>query len=723
MNSPREPMRPWVAPILLLCLWGLAGCDDGPWNDPYPASEAGRAIYYSAFTERPKHLDPARSYSANEYQFIAQIYEPPLQYHFLLRPYRLVPRTLERVPAPRYLNAAGEPLPPDAPEAEVAFTDYLLQLRPGIHYQPHPAFARDAQGGYLYYPLAPGIRDGLHSPADLPVTGTRELTAADYAYEIKRLAVPWLHSPIAGLMGEHIQGFADFSERVRGLRPRPGEWLDLREIPMRGVRVEGRYRLRIRIRGKYRQFLYWLAMPFFAPMPWEADRFYAQPGLKERNISLDWFPVGTGPYRLTENNPNLRMVLERNPHFHRETYPAEGMPGDRAAGLLADAGRPLPFVDKAVYSLEKENIPYWNKFLQGYYDASGIGSDSFDQAIRFGAGGEARLTPALKAKGIRLTTAVTTSIYYFGFNMKDPVVGGYGRRARLLRRAVAIALDYEEYISIFANGRGRVAQGPIPPGIFGYREGEAGIDPYVYTWAGGRAQRRSIAEARALLARAGYPGGRDPATGRPLVLYYDTPASGPDGKARLAWMRKQFARLGIQLVVRASDYNRFQEKMRKGTAQTFSWGWNADYPDPENFLFLLYGPNGKVDHGGENAANYARPEFDRLFERMRNLDDGPERQALIDRMLEIARRDAPWAWGYYPVAYSLSHAWLGNAKPNLMANDTLKYRRIDPRLRAASRRAWNPPLLWPLGLALAALVAALLPALRLYRRRERETAR
>jgi oligopeptide transport system substrate-binding protein len=228
-----------------------------------------------------------------------------------------------------------------------------------------------------------------------------------------------------------------------------------------------------------------------------------------------------------------------------------------------------------------------------------------------------------------------------GFNMRDPVVGGDAERARLLRQAIAIAVDYEEYIAIFANGRGVPAQGPLPPGIFGYREGEAGLNPTVYRWQQGQAVRRTLAEARELLAQAGYAEGRDPATGQALSLNFEAVASGPDDKARLNWLRKQFAKLGIELVVRATDYNRFQEKMRQGTGQIYTWGWNADYPDPENFLFLLYGPNSKMAGEGENASNYANPEFDARFERMKNLDDGPERQALIDEMIAIARHDGP----------------------------------------------------------------------------------
>ncbi len=463
-------------------------------------------------------------------------------------------------------------------------------------------------------------------------------------------------------------------------------------------------------------------------MPPEAERFYAQPGMHERNLILDWWPVGSGPYYLSENNPNLRMVMTRNPYYDSETYPAEGEAGDAAAGLLADAGKPLPLIDKIVFTLEKETIPYWNKFLQGYYDASGISSDSFDQAVQVNVGGEATVTDAMKAQGIKLSTSVATSTMYTGFNWLDPVVGGAvatllqrshpmgapptfresdGRkrrkmsscnpeRARKLRQAIAIAVDFEEFISIFANGRGIAAQSPIPPGIFGYREGEAGINHYVYDWVDGAPKRKSIETARQLLAEAGYPNGVDAQTGQPLVINLDTTASGVGDKSRLDWLRKQFAKINVQLVARSTDYNRFQDKIRKGDTQMFYWGWNADYPDPENFLFLLSSAQAKVGKGGENAANYSNPEYDKLFEQMKNMDNSPARQAIIDRMLEIVRRDSPWLWGYHPKNYVLQQSWLSNVKANVMANNKLKYWRVDARRRDALRREWNQPVLWPL---------------------------
>jgi len=557
--------------------------------------------------------------------------------------------------------------------------------------------------------------------------GTRELTADDYIYQIKRLAHPQLHSPIFGLMSEYIVGLKDYAARLK-IAAKPGEWLDLRAHDLEGVTRVDEHSYRVTLKGPYPQFVYWLAMPFFAPMPWEAEKFFHQPGMAEKNFTLDWWPVGTGPFMLSENDPNARMVLARNPNFRGEPYPSEGEPGDAARGLLADAGKTMPFLDKAVYTREKEAIPLWNKFLQGYYDLSGIGSETFDQAVRISLDGEAGLSPEMEARGIRLDTTIAPTVYYLGANWLDSVVGGAqggesAERARKLRQALAIAVDWEEYLSIFANGRGVPSHSPLAPGIFGYREGRQSVNPVTHEWKDGKAQRRPLEAAKKLLAQAGYPDGRDAKTGQPLVLYLDTTQRGPGDKSVIDWWRKQFAKISVQFEPRQTDWNRFQEKLRKGSTQLFIVGWSADYPDPENFMFLLHGPQSRAKNQGENASNYANPEFDALFERMRNMPNGTERQQIIDRMNEIFRRDAPWIGGFHPKNFALFHSWLGNAKVNEISDNKLKYLKVDAASREALRREWNRPVLWPLSILFFVLLVSILPAIRTYRRRERMAAR
>ncbi len=727
MRSGNKAVRRIAALAAILV---LAGCGSEPVNSPYPRDDAERNVLHTAFTQRsPKYLDPASSYSTDETPFTYSIYEPLYGYHYLKRPYELIPKTATEIASPRYYDAQGRELPPDADGAQVAVSVYDIPIRRGILYQPHPAFAKDASGAPLYWPMSPQDIAGRYAITDFPETGTRELVADDYVYAFRRLASPRVISPIFGVMAEHVVGMREYGERLKELEARYGDtppnrrpWLDLREHGFEGVEALDSHTLRIRVIGKYPQFRYWLAMTFTAPVPWEADRFYTQPGMSEHGLSLNTWPVGTGPFMLTESIINRRHVLERNPNFRGEPYPCEGEEGDEQAGLLADCGQLTPFIDKAVFHLEKESVPLMGKFIQGYYDIPEVGRGDYGAAMTVAASDSAEKAALYADHGIQIHTTTEAQIFYLGFNWRDPVVGRgdtpeQQERNRKLRQALSIAFDWEQFIAIFLNDQGTPAHGPVPPGILGHRPLPEGLNHQVYTLEDGRPKRRPLDEARRLLAEAGYPDGRDAQTGRPLILHFDS-AGGMGSSPMLDWMRRQLAALNIQLEVRATDYNRFQDKMRNGSAQMFMWGWVADYPDAENFLFLLYGPNAKAGGGGENAANYQNDEFDRLFEEMRFLDDGPRKNELVHRMIEIVQRDAPWMFGYYPASGGAYQAWVGNAKPSQMVRNTLQYYRLAPELRAASLRKWNEPVWWPLLLVLAAVATGVAVAWRQVRRRE-----
>ena len=214
---------------------------------------------------------------------------------------------------------------------------------------------------------------------------------------------------------------------------------------------------------------------------------------------------------------------------------------------------------------------------------------------------------------------------------------------------------------------------------------------------------------RQLLAEAGYPGGQDK-NGNPLIVYFDNYRTGPQATSFLNWLRKRFELIGITLEVRTTDYNRFRDKVRNGSSQILMWGWHADYPDPENLLFLLYGPNGKIKFDGENISNYDNPEFNRLFDQMQNMDNSPERLQIIRQMKSIIQHDAPWVFAYHRVNFDLYHEWLKNGKPNTTGYNTLKYKRIDSTLRARRQAEWNQPVLWPLWGAVGFLIVGTIPA-------------
>jgi ABC-type transport system substrate-binding protein len=454
-------------------------------------------------------------------------------------------------------------------------------------------------------------------------------------------------------------------------------------------------------------------------MPWEAAAFYSQGLLKDRNITLDRFPVGTGPYKMDVYEPHKEIILSQNKNFREEYYPIEGEPDDEAMGLLQDSGKRIPFVDRAIYKLEKEHIPRWSKFLQGYYDASGIPSDTFDRAIQFTDEGDPEASQLLRDRNIRLLTSVEASSFYLAFNMLDDVVGGYTEDKRKLRQAISIAFDNEEYIQIFNNGRGISSHSPIPPGIFGYEEGENGVNPYVYNWDAERGPvRKSLDEARRLLAEAGYPGGKDK-EGRPLIVGFDNYWTGSGYVSRLSWMRKKLEAIGVTLDIRTTDYNRFRDKARSGNFQVLFWGWIADYPDPENFLFLLYGPNSKAKYDGENATNYDNPEYNHLLEQMRSMENNPARLAIIRQMRHILQRDAPWVFIYHEVDFGLYHEWIRNVRLSGIVMASLKYVRVGASTREQSRREWNRPIIWPVLLFVGFLVLGSVPAVVTAWRRER----
>lgn len=702
----------------LLLVLILTGCDDqSAWNNPYPQFKDSDNILFTAFTERPKHLDPAVSYTESEAVITFQVYEPPLQYHYLKRPYELTTLAAESLPSVTYIDQTGKILPENDPN--IAFSLYQIKIKPGIFYQEHPAFATDpTTGRYLYHDLTLPEVKNKHTLNDFPERGTRELVAEDYVYEIKRLADPTVNSPIFGVMENYLAGLSELHKKLQSQYQEKNNkknkpFLDLRDFPLEGARIIDKYTYEIKIKGRYPQFSYWLAMPFFAPIPWEGAKFYSQEVLQKRNITLDWFPIGTGPFILIKNNPNSEMILQKNPHYHGEFYPHEGETGDKENGFLKKANLPIPFIDKIVFVLERENIPYWNKFLQGYYDQAGVSTNNFDQVFNVSGSNVLELSKEMKNKGMSLYASVAPTIFYWGCNMLDETVGGYTTEKRKLRQALAIAMDMEEYINIFLNGRGVVAESPLPAGIFGHVASPLGINPNTHQInpTTQQVERKSISEAKKLLKEAGYPNGIDPKTKLPLILYYDTPlGSGPDSAAQLSWIRKQFEKLGIDLVVRGTQYNRFQDKMAHGDFQLYSWGWNADYPDPENFLFLLLGKNSKVKFAGENTSNYMDPEFDALFEQMKVMPNTPERMKIIIKMLNIIQRDVPWFGGYFPKTYVLRQSWIQSLKPNEMARNAVKYISIDPEKRASLRKKWNQPIVWPIILGMLLLVVLFIPA-------------
>ena len=646
-------------------------------NDPYPDADRDKKVLYSSFSEAPKTLDPAVAYTTAEHIVTANVFDTLLEYHYLRRPFELVPGLAEAVPRPQPLPAGRQV--------------YRFKVRPGVLFHADPSFAMSGQSG-----------------------GTREVVAKDFAFQIARLADPAVNSPAASSLTD-IVGFNEFGKKLVELRKADAAFARLRADQqyeraggIEGVVARG-HEIDIVLSGPNPQILFWFAMPFTTPMPWEAVAYYD--GAQGRDHFAD-HAVGTGPYRLTVYDKQYRFVMERNEAWYGTRagldapgaiFPTEINPEDVAAGVLdaAYAGKRMPFLDRVHFSRERENIPRFNKFLQGYYDDGGIIKESFDAVIK-----DDRLSPEMQARGIRLDRAVEPSVRYIGFNMEDPVVGAAaGERGRKLRQAMSVAIDAGEYLNLFLNGRGVPAQSPLPPGIFGY------VAEYKNPF-----RQFDMARARQLLTEAGYRNGIDPTTRAPLKLTFDTSNTTAQAFLQYQFLVGAWRQLGLDVEIAATTYNQFQDKVRRGSYQIFMWGWVQDYPDPENFLFLLQCDNARSKSGGVNTANFCDAEYDRLYREMKVMPNDQQRAARIARMLAIIETQRPWIELYHEEDFTLSHGWLINSKPMGISYPVYKYKDVNPELRARLRAEWNAPVKWPVYLVLLAVVALTVPAVRTYYR-------
>lgn len=660
---PQTHLRFLPAFAALSGLAFVAGCS----NNPYAADEVSRSVIYGTIGDL-KSLDPTVAYTVSEGAVIDCIYPAYYKYH----PLKQSPYTLELA-----LGAEEAKRTPitvtvkdkDGNTKTQQGEEWTFRLKKGLRFQDDPCF--------------PGGKG-------------REITAADIAYSFRRMADPSLPCPVLSFFQDKLIGMDELVQHNTELAKakKPADY----QFPVEGLVLDPQdpYTLRVRLNQLYPQMRYLMTMHFTTPIPHEAVEKYGG--------ALARHPVGSGAYLLTEYKLKQRITLETNPNRFKEYYPTEGDPGDKEAGLLEDAGKQLPLAEKVVFTYNKEPITAWNLFQQGYLDAAAVRPENYQQVMV--ARGE--LTPEMRAKGINLRKSSNPNIRYFCFNMKDDTWGGYTPRGRKLRQAVSLCIDSQQFIDLLSQGRGQQAQTIIPPGLFGYDPNYK--NPYRQT---------NIEKAKQLLAEAGYPGGIDQKTGKRLVLEYDVPEGGAAGRQFTGLAQRQIEASGISVQINSWQSIVWEERVHSGKAQFFSYGWLADYPDPENFIFLLYGPNAP----GVNYANYDNPEYNRLFEQMRSMSDGPERLALINKMRDIAVEDCPWIYEEHSEDLSIYYDWVHNNKPHGVANDMTRYRRVDGERRARLQREWNRPVYWPL-FALAALIVAIsIPAANTIRARRNRSVR
>jgi len=596
---------------------------------------AGKVVKYSSYGAEVKSLDPATCGDTTSAGIQGDFYEGLYTYDWLKRPLEVVPQLAAEMPS---ISEDG--------------LTYTIKLKGGVKYSANPCFGTGP--------------DGAHK--------TRTVRADDFVLAYKRVADYHINTGLA---------WAFLSERVAGLdewREKSGSYkagdFSRYELPVEGVRALDEHTFQIRLRERFPQMIYVLAMSVYAPVPREVVDYWLgtqddgkggrRPipvARRTTEIREAEQVVGTGPYLLKEFRRKSLIVLERNPDFRYEEYPSEGAPGDEQAGLLADKGKRVPFIDVVRMDYVAEDYSAWMRFLTKQTDASGIPKEVFEFVITPGKELEAKWAK----RGIRLLKYESPAVYWLVFNVEDPVMGA----STSLRQALCLAYDVENHIKVLYNGRGIRAVNILPSSF--KTHAVAGPGPYYRLDL--EAAKRKMAQAKEELAAAGRL-----VNGEIPELKLDLPGRDRAVLRMGEFVQQQFGKLGLKLRVIPNDWPGLQEKVHNKQCQIYTMGWHADYPDAENFLQLFYSPNiAKFT----NNSNYSNPEFDKLYERARTMPDTPERTEIYVRMVNMISRDCPVLLLSEPLSFVLVYDWVHNVKPHPIGYGYLKYQRLDTALRRA----------------------------------------
>jgi len=519
------------------------------------------------------------------------IFDPLYRYDYLARPYKLAPNTAVGMPE---ISADGK--------------TWTIRLRKGIYFADDPVFK--------------GKR--------------RELVAADYVYAIKRILDPRMRSNTLQAVDGRFVGAEALVARAK----ETGRF-DY-DTPLDGLQAIDPYTLRFRLVFADYELLSNLTTTAFAAVAREVIEAYG-----DGNGWTMANPVGTGAYRLKDWRRGQRIVLEANPGFRDERYPAPIDAADQKLGRNL-SGRKLPLVGRVEISIIEEAQPRLLAFQQKELDWLAVPSNLVSKVLD----GQNRPNAELAKAGVRLERSIQPAISYTYFNMEDPVVGGYTPAHVALRRAIAMGYNVAEDIRVLRQGQGLPATQVVPPGMSGH---DPSFDGRV---------RFDVAEAKALLDKFGYKdrdgdGFREEPDGKPILLKVASGTSAQDRELEEFWKRSLDA-LGLRVEFIKQKWPDLLKAARLGQIQMWGLGNISTTPDGFGFFGLLYGGNA----GFSNLSRFALPQFDRLYEKARSLPDGPERLQAERRMSELVFAYAPWVLTAFRYENVLVQPWVRGYKYN-----------------------------------------------------------
>jgi ABC-type transport system substrate-binding protein len=577
---------------------------------------APKVLHYS-FRVAETGFDPAQISDLYSRTIAGNIFDAPLQYEFLARPFRYRANTLAELPT-----------------VSDDFTTFTFRVKPGIYFADDPAFKGP---------------DGQQR--------RRELVAADYVYSWKRHYDPKSKSPNLYILANFkILGLSELRDEALATK-KPFDY----EREVEGLKVLDKYTLQIktavpnpRLLAQFTDGSSWGAVAR------EVVEFYGDKIMEH--------PVGTGPYRLAQWRRASKIVLEKNPGFRDEFYNEEA-PADDPIAQAAVAklkGRKLPMVDRVEIAIVAEDQPRWLAFLNGEHDILWELPPHFTDI----AMPNNQLAPNLKKRDITMVRYPRAEVSFSYFNMEDPVVGGYTPDKVALRRAIVLAVDVDKEIRLVRKSQAVPSQGPVAPGTWGY-------NPAMKT----EMSDYDTARAKSLLDMYGYvdkdgDGWRDLPDGKPLVLEY---ATQPDQFSRqlIELWQKNMDAIKVRIVFKTANWPDNLKASTAGKLMMWGVGWSAVVPDGDTFLALGYGGN----KGQANKSRFDLPAYNALFERQQRLPDGPERQAVLDEAQLLLVAYAPYKLHVHRIYTDLAHPWVIGYHRNNFVREFWKWVDIDPEMQ------------------------------------------
>lgn len=493
------------------------------------------------------------------------------------------------------------------------------------------------------------LRKGIYFTDDRAFKGAkRELVAQDYVYSFLRFFDPKNRSPYAFM----IEGIAGVSE-LAAQASKSGKF-DY-DAKIDGLQAVDRYTLRVRLKESDFNFPFKIAHTSYGAVAREVIEAYGDDTMGH--------PVGTGPYMLKQWTRGAKIVLDANPGYRGFVWdfqPTES-PWDEAV-VAAMKGKTMPQIGRVEISVLEEAQSIFLAFQGKQLDTINLPSDLRERALD----ANMKLLPEFARQGVQVFQEPDLDITYTAFNLRDPVVGGYTKEKMALRRALIMGYDQQAEIDVVRKGLAVANEMPIPRGVVGFDPRYRSVNPY------------DPELAARLLDRFGYKVGKDGyrtmPDGAPLVLHIASETGQSSRQLNEVWQRS-LDRLKVRVQFEPS---KFADNVKAAKAcKLMMWGqaWVADYPDGDNFMQLLYGPN----TGQSNNGCYESKAFDAFYEKARLLPDSPERRRLYLEMSRQMEVDGAWVIGVSRLRNQLIQPWVKGYKYHPILHATFIYLDVDPR--------------------------------------------